>query len=544
MHLPEFLTNLELPIPDPLGLGQDAVDFIQRLTLKGGKPFLLHPIQERIVRYTFGHVDEDGQRVIDTLFLYVPSGQAKSTLAAAIMLLLLSHPKFRIPEGQLAIAALTKNQARETAFGMVVDFIKREFQRPQYQHEHKPLESRFKIVDNQVEGSITHLASGSKLSIMTREGDSQEGLSVFAFLAEEIHVWRNDRLWEAVRKSKPKVTEATTLTIVATTAGEGLGFGHSLYQQAKAIASGKVKNPYWLPVLYEADPDDDWRSEAVWRKCNFALGNFKSLQALRVEALDAEYSPTKRRKFQRYHLNRWIEGAGEPWLDLGTYDEGGVPFQVDDIRSLPCYLGVDISSTSDLTAVVAVFFDADSRTFYAVPHFWVPAASIARRSEEDNVPYSEWAEQGFVTPTSGNSIDEDAVEGKIRELCEEYDVQRVGFDPWSARRMMSRLVDDGLPAIEIAQSYRNMSPAMKGTEKAILDGRFVHGGHPVLRWCFANVPVPKPDPNDNIKPSKSGARSLKIDGAVATMMALFLATVADEKGYLDASAIVGNPPNG
>ena len=537
--LPSWITDLTTPIPDPLGLGQEAVDFIQSLLLEDGSPFVLHPVQERIVRKVFGDVGADGFRQIETLFLYVPSGQAKSTLAAAIALLLLSHPRFRIPKGQLVVAAATREQAKATCFGMVEGFIRRRFAAPEYEDEPDALASRFRIVSNAITQEITHLASGSTLKVLSRTPDSQEGLSVYLLVAEEVHAWNRPRIWPVLRKSQAKVTAAAPLTIVATTAGVGQGFGFDLYQQAKDIASGKIENPAWLPILYEAGPDEDWRDEAVWHRCNFALGTFKSLRTLRNLALDAATSLTARREFERYHLNRWHDGVADAWLDLEVYDRGADAFDLEDVRHLPCFVGVDAGQTSDLTAVVALFADADAGKLYVLPFFWCPAESIVRRSEEDGVPYAEWQQDGYLFGTEGASVDESAIEAKIRELAAEFDVQHVGFDPWQTRRMMSRLLEDGLPVVEIPQHYRTMSPAMKATERAILDGRLIHAGHPALRWCFANVPAPKPDPNGNIKPSKSQSRSLKIDGAVATMLAVFLAAVAEEDPPLTFESITG-----
>lgn len=255
--LPPWITDLSIPIPDPLGLGQEAVDFIQSLLLEDGRPFALHPVQERIVRKVFGDVDGDGFRQIETLFLYVPSGQAKSTLAAAIAILMMSHPRFRIAKGQLVVAAATREQAKATCFGMVEGFVRRRFAAAEYADEPDALESRFRIVSNAISQEITHLASGSTLKVLSRTPDSQEGLSVYLLVAEEVHAWNRPRIWPVLRKSQAKVTAASPLTIVATTAGVGQGFGFDLYQQARDIAAGKIENPSWLPILYEAGPDDD-----------------------------------------------------------------------------------------------------------------------------------------------------------------------------------------------------------------------------------------------------------------------------------------------
>ena len=531
--LPAWITSRE-PIPDPHGLGQAAVDYITSLTLENGKLFELHPVQERIVRKVFGDVDGDGERQIGVLFLYVPSGQAKSTLAAAIALLMLSHPKFRIPHGQLVVAAATQAQAKATCFGMAERML-----RARFKDNPDRLADRFRIVSNAITQEITHLASGSTLRVLTRTPDSQEGLSVYLLIAEEVHAWNRPRMWPVLRKSMAKVTAAKPLTVVATTAGAGPGFGLDLYKQAEDIATGKVDNPSWAPIIYRAEAGADWQSEATWRESNFALGSFKSLPVLRDLAREAKASLSARREFERYHLNIWHSGTADPWLDLAVYDEGGEPFALEDVRHLPCWIGVDAGSTSDLTAVVALFLDEENGLVHVVPFIWCPAESITKRSEEDGVPYDEWEHDGYLFGTEGAAIDERVIEAKIRELAGELDVQGIGFDPWQVQRMMSRLLEDGLPVFEVPQRYSTMSPAMKLTERLILAGRYRHGGHPVLRWSFGNIPMPRPDPNGNIKPSKSQSRRAKIDPAVAAIIAAYLALVSDEDRAISIESLTG-----
>jgi phage terminase large subunit-like protein len=538
---PAWLIDLGTPLPDPSGLGAEAVAFIETLILPDGQPFRLVPEQRRIVEKVFGDVDSEGWRNHEVLYLHLPSGNAKSTLAAAICLTLLAHPRFRIPNGQCVIAAATREQARSTSFGIIQGFIERMFP------DEAERALRFRVVSNAVSQEIEHLPSGSTLRVLSRAPSAQEGLSVYCLLAEETHVWAQqaDRLWDVLRKSQAKITAASPLAMIATTAGVGVGgVGHRLYSIAKDVASGKVDNPSWCPIIYEADPDEDWRDPLVWSRVNFGLGTFKSMRTLRNLALEAETSATARAEFLRYHLNRWAEGVGEPWIDLAVYDRAAQSFDLETVRHFPCFIAVDAGQTSDLTAVVALFADVVSRRLYVVPSFWCPAESIAKRSEMDSVPYLEWAEDKLIVPTDGASIDERVIEAKIRELAAEYDVQAIGFDPWQTRRMMSRLLEDGLPVVEIPQHYRTMSPAMKATEKAILDGRLIHAGHAVLRWCFGNVPLPVPDPNGNVKPNKSRSRSLKIDGAVATIMTVFLAEVGEEESALTFESITGLPSRG
>ncbi|KQX42412.1 hypothetical protein ASD04_00105 [Devosia sp. Root436] len=526
-------------------MGQEAVEFIESLILPSGDPFLLIREQERIVRKVFGDVDPvTGRRKAQTVYLHLPSGSAKSTLAAACALLLLCHPSFRIQNSQLVIAAATREQARSTAFGIVEGFIRRRYP------DEVDLAGKYRVVSNAVTQEIEHLASGSTLKVTSRSPSANEGQTLLFILAEETHAWTRqaDRLWDVLLKAQAKITATTPLAMVATTAGQGVGgIGHRLYTISRDIASGKVVNPSWLPVIYEASADDDWRSPEVWKRVTFGLGKYKSLDVLRNLAMIAETSATARAEFLRYHLNSWLEGVTEPWIDAATYDDeddedAAAPFTLDDVAHLPCYIGLDASQTDDLTCVSAVFHDEETGCFYVVPTVWCPAESIQRRTTDDGQPYAEWAESGDLIATEGNSIDETVIEARIRELYDDdrLDIRRIGYDRYGVNRMMTRLHEDGLPVLDVPQRAWPMSPAAKFTERLILDGKLRHGGHPVLRWAFLNVPLPKPSPDGNIRLSKKD-RSRKIDPAVATVIAIALCAVVDNEKTLNFEDLTGRP---
>ena len=202
---------------------------------------------------------------------------------------------------------------------------------------------------------------------------------------------------------------------------------------------------------------------------------------------------------------------------MPIYDEGKAPFDLDDMRDRPCWLGVDLSSNRDLTAVVAAWGDPESG--YTVhPWFFCPDDELHRRSERDGVPYTTWADEGFIIPTQGNVVDFRAVEDHIRTLCKDFDVREIAFDPHLARIMLSNLVEDGFPAVEMRQGWVTMAPAVKELERAIVGRKFRHGGHPVLRWNFDNVAV-ETDKAGNKSFHKGKSRD-RIDGAVATAMAV------------------------
>ncbi len=194
------------------------------------------------------------------------------------------------------------------------------------------------------------------------------------------------------------------------------------------------------------------------------------------------------------------------------------------LRGRRCYIGLDLSSTRDLTAVVGVFPDGED--FDVLAAFFCPKDQIRERSLRDRVPYDEWARRGVgpnpdLIATPGNVVDYEAVRHLLKDWAAEFDLRIIAYDPWNARDLVTRLqAQDGFTCVEMRQGFSSLSGPTKSLEKAILSKRLRHDGHPVLRWCISNCAV-ETDPAGNMKLSKK-ASTERIDGAVALVMAVDL----------------------
>lgn len=189
------------------------------------------------------------------------------------------------------------------------------------------------------------------------------------------------------------------------------------------------------------------------------------------------------------------------------------------LKGRRCYVGLDLSSTKDLTAQVGVFPDDVGGGFDVLAQFFVPAENIRQRATRDKVPYDEWARQGFLIPTPGNVVDYDAVRRELNLWGEEFDVREIGYDPWNAIDLVTRLKDqDGFTCVPIRQGFASLSAPTKSLEAAILSQRLRHDGHPVLRWCIGNIAV-EFDSAGNLKLSKKVSTE-RIDGAAALVNAV------------------------
>ena len=200
--------------------------------------------------------------------------------------------------------------------------------------------------------------------------------------------------------------------------------------------------------------------------------------------------PRLREAFKQVHLNIWGDGSAAGWVEMSTYDEAGKPIDEDALEGQSCWVGVDLSKSYDLTAIEAVFPD-DEGGFDVLSFAFLPETAFKKRiMETPDLPWKQWRETGALTVIPGDLIDDDVIENKLRELCDLYDVRELIFDPKFAAKMMARLVEDDLPAVQCEQRPLVMGPFYSELQKLIIGRRWRHGGHPVLRLCVqCAVPI-------------------------------------------------------
>ena len=227
--------------------------------------------------------------------------------------------------------------------------------------------------------------------------------------------------------------------------------------------------------------------------------------------------PSKEASYRNLILNQRVE-AKNPFVTRTVWESCG-ELPDDDMQSKSLFIGLDLSSVSDLTALVAV---ADDGCVY--PTFWLPEDGLAEKSRSDRVPYDLWALDGFLDTTPGKSIEYEFIAHHLRELFDTCRVEAVAFDRYNMRFLKPWLEQVGFTEeelerfIEFGQGFVSMSPALRELESMLLNGKLKHGNHPVLSMCAANATVVQ-DPAENRKFVKAKA-SGRIDGMVALAMAV------------------------
>jgi phage terminase large subunit-like protein len=506
------------------------------------QPFTLLDYQEwLIVRPLFGwkHV-ATGLRRFRTLFLAIPKGNGKSPIGSGIAL------ELTLIDGEAGAEVYAVAKDREQAKILFNDAKMMVEQSADLDGDGVPdLLRECTPYTRQILARSTN----SKFEVRSADVRGSHGPRPSGLIFDEFHAQRTRELFESLHRGTGKRTQP--LTAMLTTAGdddESICFEE--WEMAKRIIKDPSLDETYLPVVFEAQPDEDWQSEKVWARVNPGLGVTVDVDFLRREAKAAALEPRKRNDFLRYHLNRWVSQA-VAWLPVEWWDACTADLPPDTVLAgLDVGCGLDLSQRYDLTAFVAVFREpieagavtaqlAQERTedgqqpapkvislnyrLHIVPHFWLPKDTLDERVKQDRVQYDRWADLGVLRVTDGGMIDYDRVfRDIVRDVGPRLGLIRgeVGYDPAFASDIAPKLAGEGYRMVEILQGYKYLSEPAQVFEALLRNRRIVHGkASPLMRWCIENVAV-KTDESGRIRPVKPKRAAKRIDGVVAALMGL------------------------
>ena len=503
-----------------------AVAFIQNLKhTKGkwdGKPFFLLPWQEQIVRDIFGIVNLEGKRQFRSAYIEIPKKNGKSELAAAIALYLLYG------DGEASAEVYSCANDRSQA-SIVFDVAKRMVEKS------PALMKRSKIAA--ATKRIVNYRNAGFYQVLSAETGTKHGLNISGLVFDEIHAQPNRKLYDVMTKGSGDAREQPLFFIITTAGTDKESICYELHTKALDIMNGRKIDHSFYPVIYGLSDEDDWNDEANWYKANPSLGYTISIDRVRDAYRDALENPAEENVFKQLRLNIWTNST-VVWIPEHIYERGNLPINPAELEGRDCYAGLDLSSTSDITALVLVFPPrTENEKYIVLPFFWLPEETLELRCRRDHVLYDVWQRQGYILTTEGNVIHYGFIERFIERLGEKYHIIEIAYDRWNATQMVQNLEDMGFTMVPFGQGFKDMSPPSKELYKLLMEGNINHGGNPVLKWMAQNV-VMRQDPAGNIKPDKE--RSVeKIDGIVALIMGLDrcirsapATSVYDERGIL------------
>lgn len=471
---------------------------------KMGQPFRLEPWQASIVANAFGWKRPDKLRRYRTVFVYVPRKNGKTELAAGIGNLLAFADNE--PGAQVYAAAADREQAR-LVFTAASTMVANE----------PALGRRARVYTN----SIAIFGSRSFFKVVSAEAYTKHGLNVHGVIIDELHAHPNRELYDVLTTGTG--SRRQPLVVIITTADydrEG-SICNDTYRYACKVRDGVGQpDPTFLPVIYELAKEDDWTDIDVLAKANPNLGVSLRRDYLEQEIVKAKETPSYTNTMKRLHANIITEQA-EVWIPLDAWDALPRTRRLEDFKGAACYAALDLSSTTDLTALCLLFVDGS--VFYPFVWAWVPRENAIVRSNRDRAPYLEWADAGVITLTPGKVIDYKYVRQTILELADSHRILDIAIDRWNATQLATELMDDGFEVVAYGQGYRDMSPAAKEFETRVMAGDMERTGDPLLRWALSHCAIVR-DEADNIKPSKKHSTD-RIDPIVATVMAIGRAIV-------------------
>jgi phage terminase large subunit-like protein len=477
-----------------------------------GQPVVLAPWQCAMLWILYGWRWKDtGYKRFKFAYVELAKGNGKSFLASCIGLYeLIASGE---PGAECYSVATKKDQARivfNEAQRMVV--------------KSPTLKARIKSQRDNLHIKDT----ASKFEPLSSDEDSLDGPRPQLLIGDEIHAWGHNarKLFDVLSNALGK--RRSPMFLMITTAGSG---EESLCKQqhnySDKVLSGVHDDDLWFAWICGLDPEDDFLDEANWIKANPSLGVTVKIEELRGQVNKAKGDPASLNGVLRLRLGVWTQSSAA-WIPMEDWTACNDPVDLQTLKGQPCFGGLDLSTTTDISAFVLLFPPYGNRKKWVVlPEFFLPADNIEKRCKRDRVPYDVWERQKLFNLTSGNVIDYQVIRAKILALSDVYDIKEIAYDPFNAQETATWLQDNGFVCSPLRQGFTSMAGPTKRLLELILTHELTHQDNPVLRWMASNVVV-NMDPTGSIKPDKEKSTE-KIDGIVATICALSRAMVVPIK---------------
>ena len=475
----------------------EFISIIHHYTGKhAGKPFVLEAWQEWIVASMYGfYMRGTNERLVQSAYIEMARKQGKSAFASALCLYHL------IADGEMNaevyMAANSKDQAK-VSFNMASNFSK--------------MLDPGKEFLNPYRDTIKYERTLSFLKVLAADSSKLDGPNASMYLIDEYHAAKNSGVKDVLQSSQGM--RENPMAVIITTAGfDRLGVCYQYREMCTEVVSGLKEDDTLFIAIYCLDKEDDWKDEAVWVKSNPNLGITVQPKYLKTQVRKAINTPSDEVGIKTKNLNIWCD-AEKTWIKDDYILSASANVNLEEYNGLDCFIGVDLSSTSDLTSFSVMIPTTEKmvwKTFYFLPE----AALTEKRFKE---LYGEWARKGALCITPGNVVDYDFILNEIMEIGQILNIVTIGYDSWNATQFVINCTEKGLPMEPYSQSIGNFNKPTKELERLLLSGVAVIDNNIITRHCFRNVVMAR-DKNGNTKPSKQYEEK-KIDGVIAMIEAL------------------------
>ena len=495
-----------------------------------GQLVKLEPWQKAFLGCLFGWKRKaDGLRRYRKVILLIPRKNTKTTMAAGIGIMMM---ELENEVGQQIVSAAADFEQAALTVKIAKGMIQQD----------EGLDNDLRVMAKHIEHTDPML--GHTWKVLSKAPLGKHGLNVNCALIDELHAHHSGELCDVITSSMG--SRRQPLTIYTTTSDfDQPSKCNEVVDYGIAVANGDFDDPEFFPCMYYAEPDEDWTSEELWARVNPNLGKSVKIDFLRSECQEAQRVISKQNTFKRLYLNIRT-GQKDAWIAIEDWDRGAglLPDErpehwrdrmVGAFAKKPCWGGLDLGATSDLTAFSLVFDGGPMKrpdAVYSLHWFWTPEDNIKSKDEVNQKLYWEWKERGFLWTTPGSVTDYNRVRTDIiQRILPRFWFQSAGVDTkFQGMQLCVQLREvDGKDFLDGPQTFAGMSAASLEFQNRVQAGTFIHGANPILRWMASNVQVKQSDDGGirPVKPDKSSP--LKIDGIVTSIMALDCYNKRDER---------------
>ena len=469
-----------------------------------GAPFILQEFQKAQLEATFGFVDDDGLRKYNEVLIIEGRKNGKSSLLAAILIDMLCNDHEGSP--QCVTAATMLDQARLT-FNAALKMVK---QSPELNSHIRKRVSDLYYAQNM--GTIRALANNV---------NSLDGLDLHCAVIDELSAIKTRDTYDLLKQAMGARRQPLLFTI-STNGYVRESIFDSQYLYASNVLNGTIKNPRFLPFIYELDNPDEWTKPECYIKANPGLGTIKSIEYLNEMVQkakdDATFKPTVLVK--DFNLP---QSGSSTWLPFEAI-VNETPIEEGFLDHSYAIGGVDLSSVRDLTCATLLIKKPNDDNIYVLQRYFIPQAKLddMQNDQTKEAPYELWAEQGWLSINEGAQVDYSLVTKWFVDMVNDHDIRPlwVCYDRALANYYAAEMIERGFDMEPVAQGPYTWSYPMKEMGAAFVDHRVIYNNNPILRWCLANTGVKALNKEgiETIQPVKI-QQQRRIDGMVSLLNA-------------------------
>ena len=486
--------------------GKIRIDFIETFCKHtkspfNGQPFILELWEKAVLQAAYGFKMADTNlRRFNEVLLLIARKNGKTTFIAGIDL-----AEFFLSKGGVDIVCASNTTEQANILFEEINNMRE--QSKALSNEKRSKKNIFHIYSPKTKNKIKKLSAQSR---------NKDGYNIEVGCIDEVHEMTDSKVYDAIKQSQS--TKDEPLIFIITTEGTTVGgFLDNKLNYVRRLIKGEIDDEKILPWLYTQDSIDEiYEDPETWQKSNPSLGVVKTHAYLEDIMNKSRHDLGTRVTMlcKDFNIKQLDQGSWLTFNDLNNEET----YSIEDLRDSYAIGGVDLSSTTDLTAAVLLLMKGDKK--FVITQFFMPSDVIERRKEEDNAPYDIWVKKGLITVTDGSQNDFSLVSQWFLDMVRTYQIRPlwVGYDPWNSQYWIKEMEEFGFNMEKVRQGVYSLSEPMKQLEADLKNKNVVYNNNPILKWCLSNTQA-KVDVNGNIQPSKLNSRYKRIDGTVALIIA-------------------------